>query len=382
MQVGEWFCLTDRFNFSVDPVSDRKWYFGRQELHQRLLREVKRQYSLGLPIKLVLYGEFGVGKTHTLRHLEYYLQTNQPDFPSAPYYLECGDVDKKTRYVALHQNILDRIGIDKVKELLIAFQARHGSGWRDEIRKHVGSTDLSNAFASLLGFGPAVSMAWVWLQGQELNSSDRNSLGVSLSLDETTNLVAALRFIGKLFWEVEKKRLIVLVDEMERLQSVDDSDAVGNWTHALRLLADRQNDSVGMVLATAFRKRDDMPNMFTDAQVTRRFDEGAGYIEITTFQQKADVEVFLKDLLGYLVDKKKVQELAKKEGLGKYPKFSETTYPFTSDAFGKFLEHVVESRESPTPSMLISDLDRVGFEAMDSGQKLIDTALLQKLGWV
>ena len=73
----EWFCLREnRRNFQIDPVRDQAFLFGKREWEEEINSRLRRAQLLGTPVRLLWWGQFGIGKTHRLRHTEYLIQKN------------------------------------------------------------------------------------------------------------------------------------------------------------------------------------------------------------------------------------------------------------------------------------------------------------------
>ena len=64
MNFSEWFCLKDRQNFTIDPQvnpGDARYYFGRDDIRDRLQRQIRRSFiAPGIP-KMMVWGPYGSG---------------------------------------------------------------------------------------------------------------------------------------------------------------------------------------------------------------------------------------------------------------------------------------------------------------------------------
>ena len=372
--VGEWFCLANkRMSFAISPFEDPDLYFGRVQLLKELTDTLEQNFAMGYSQRLLLYGEFGVGKTHTLKHIQYFLEHSGQKVVCK--YLVMGDVERKTRFVSLHRNIMDAVGRDEVTRLLRLFQAKHGASIKDELKKRLTSESLVNAFGSLLSFGTQVDDAWAWLQWLPVGDSS-SRLGVSGDLTSSTELVRVLKFVSELYWVYDGKWLIILVDEAERLANAKDPDAVNNWKEALTLVADaKERSKLGIIFAVAGIEEKKFPPPLTDGQVIRRFDEKKSYKQLKSFP-RPETELFVKDLLGNLVDKKCLAAEIKKEKLDKKAGFKQELYPFTEDGYTAFIKALSANREVVTPSYVIEMMGRVGFAAFKKPSPVIDKQIV------
>src|SRR5688572_7287567 len=91
----EWFCLREnRRNFQIDPVRDQEYLFGETGWAQDIDTRLKRAQLLGTPVRLVWWGQYGIGKTHRLRHTDYLVRTNA--YTYFPCYAVASDIDEKS----------------------------------------------------------------------------------------------------------------------------------------------------------------------------------------------------------------------------------------------------------------------------------------------
>ena len=76
--MRSWFGLRqDHRDFSIQTEGDRRLFFARHELDVELKRRLNRAFRTENPPKMVLYGDWGVGKTHTMRHLQYEIEQHK-----------------------------------------------------------------------------------------------------------------------------------------------------------------------------------------------------------------------------------------------------------------------------------------------------------------
>ena len=109
---ADWFCLAPgRRNFSIDPVRDQEYLFGEPEWQQQIDRRLERSQLLGTPIRLVWWGQYGIGKTHRLRHTEYLIKTKGYNY--FPRYLVASDIAEKTGFGRLHFELVNALEIGR-----------------------------------------------------------------------------------------------------------------------------------------------------------------------------------------------------------------------------------------------------------------------------
>src|SRR4051794_7945186 len=114
--MQSWFGLKDGHrDFSIENDGDARLFFARHELNDQLLALLRRSFRTGNPPKLVLYGDWGVGKTHTMRHIQYVLDTRGDDFPATVVFVELPDIGAKSTFQIAHAALLDALGIDRAR---------------------------------------------------------------------------------------------------------------------------------------------------------------------------------------------------------------------------------------------------------------------------
>ena len=196
--MQEWFGLKDGHNdFMIENDSDARLFFARKDLDEELQSRLRRSFRTGNPPKLVLYGDWGVGKTHTMRHMEHVIATT-PDFEAAVVFVELPDITAKSTFQVAHSALLDALGLDRAKQWVLQFQTQNPADAQEQIKDFTQSGDVATAFANLLGFGEASRVAWDWLRGISLSASDARMAGLPPSLSQSNQLVRVLEMMGRL----------------------------------------------------------------------------------------------------------------------------------------------------------------------------------------
>lgn len=123
------------FDLSEDPfpiVPDgpvRNWA-GREELREDLIDLVSgvRARDIGVTEFVVLYGEYGAGKSHALRYLKTYIQDESQKsdggFRSLPLYIERPRVANKLNFLELQRYIVRLIGREALESYARTVHAR------------------------------------------------------------------------------------------------------------------------------------------------------------------------------------------------------------------------------------------------------------------
>src|SRR3954454_5714963 len=116
-----WFGLKEGHNdFSIENDADARLFFARRDLDDQLSAILRRSFRTGTPPKMVLYGDWGVGKTHTMRHIEYVIDTTD-EFPAKVVFKELPDISNKSTFQVAHAALLDALGFDLAQNWVHSF---------------------------------------------------------------------------------------------------------------------------------------------------------------------------------------------------------------------------------------------------------------------
>ena len=111
--LHDWFCMKPgRDNFKPHNVNDKKLNFCHHLVNEEIISGIERRFAGNEPVKMLIHGDWGIGKTHTVNHIHWWLETNKADFPSHPLIIQVGDINKHTRFDALVRPFIDALGLD------------------------------------------------------------------------------------------------------------------------------------------------------------------------------------------------------------------------------------------------------------------------------
>src|ERR1700722_3609233 len=120
MNLREYYYLK-RDTFTVNPDADAEVYFGGADLETRIRDRILRDLNQDRAVpKFMIFGPYGGGKTHNLRHIEYVLSRDAdlrnglPHMRSLRY--ELAPIRSKERWTTVHTRIMNAIGFDVVRE--------------------------------------------------------------------------------------------------------------------------------------------------------------------------------------------------------------------------------------------------------------------------
>jgi Cdc6-like AAA superfamily ATPase len=373
--MAEWFGLADeRRDFYVENQADARLLFARTELNERLMAMLRRSFRTANPPKLVLYGDWGVGKTHTMRHMQYVIESN-PDYAAEIVFVELPDITSKTDFQAAHSALLDALGIDRVKVWVSQFQARNMNAL-ELLQDWTQSGDIAKAFTTLIGYGEASRIAWDWLRGIKLSPADARSAGLPPSLDQSQHMVQVLLATGRLSQEIDGRMLVLMLDEATKVKNVTNGDALAHWKNALKILADDLTRDAGLIASISIPNVDEFPDPFRDQEVVTRFSE-EHYVDLPNFQEE-EAREFMLALLAEWIDDTKKAAILEAYGAETDGELTDATFPFTEPAFERFIQYTCRAVVT-TPRDIQKNLDDFLNRAIDDARHVLSADFVERL---
>jgi len=360
--LKDWLCLKDRGDFTILPERDGELFFGETVLEEQIRTAIEEQMIRGRPPKSVIFGDYGIGKTHMLFHIKYYLEKSYPN-KTCVVYLKLPALDVDSTFQILHQRIMESVGMSVIQDLVKRLSLMlSGPNLMRDLIQFFGDENFAKAANSLGSYGNLAIEAWRWMCGIELPDASQGNIGVTRNLEQPADYVMVLENVGKLFRESSKEEsrtLILLIDECEDLGKIKRPDAVTNWEHALRELS--TNNYIGMIFAlstdqTSWSKT---PILGKDAIYTRIVENELGkYLLMPPIGSVENVRKFVEGMLT-LIDKKCAAAKIKDNNLS----ISVDTYPFDADALHAIERFVVETPKRRRPRYIIAVLNKLGVHA-------------------
>jgi len=379
MEFKNWFCLNDRESFTIDPKinpSDAKFYFGREEIKNRIKAQLRRSFvEPGVP-KMVIYGSFGSGKTQTLFHLENYLQSEKIEAcHQTPkiFYLDL-EMHSKSDHKGWHLQLMETLGKVNVCNWIDRLFSRT-QNFDTELKNIFGNINMAEAAKNLRAGGDIGLLAWRWFCGYVLRPNELERLNVTRSLGDlgAGDMVNALVGIGRLA-ESNEEKLIFLMDEAEQFKNVRTGDATESLHTYLRKLAEPSNSSVGFIIASYALTLDDMAELLVRSDVSNRIGE-INFIEIPPLPSIHDVQIFLKELLAELVEQSKAEKKIHEESL----RVSLETFPFNAEAFDALCEFSSQDPIKALPRNLIKAVNECAISAWDEKTPIIESNIVNEI---
>ena len=378
-KLQSWFCLKDgRDNFKPHNVKDKGLTFCHQHLlTDEILGSIERRFAGNEPVKMLLYGDWGVGKTHAINHICWWLDAHKEDYPAKPIVIEIGDITKTTRFDVIVGPFIDAVTLPELIELMHAYLKLNANAQKGLEDAGV-SSPVAGALAKLLLAAPGqapppmVLHAIDYLKGRKLTGAAA-SMGFGQQLNGSSDFYNVLLGIGALYKAVRGARLIFIADEAAKVEAVDADDAArAHWVNVNKLIFDDTNNTFGFVYTISGRRRA-LPQALFEPQLQNRLGENA-------FEMKnlapADVGNFLTSLVAEFVDRSAVDSLVVAGAIAA-TEYSWDSYPFTVAGKSDFVEFFSRTQENSKPRDISSKLNDVAFIAMKSGKRLIDPDVLR-----
>jgi len=351
-------------SFSIDPRDDAEQYFGGSKLDERIRDRIETDFVQQRQIpKFCLYGPFGVGKTHTLHHVEYQLRTSiSDDYPSEPIMLDLSPIRSKERWSKVHSDLINAIGLGRIKKAVhnllgdpeasqdpLDFLTKHGVLKYGEVAI---KSSQAKVFRALAFGGPMEAAALHWLKGGSVSKANAETLEIETELTEVSHLVACLLNVAALLRAGLGRRPVLLIDEAEALRSLSNADSLNEFITAFRKLAEDENNVLGLIVAFQVEGgMEDAPEVLVSPAVFRRFGYAAAFIDLQeAIAEIESVRTFIQQVLEYLVDQDGARATIESEDLPTEPEF----FPFTPEAVDRLAEFIIDEQpENQVPSQII-----------------------------
>jgi len=224
----------------------------------------------------------------------------------------------------LFDDLISSIGTVRFEELLT------------RLKEILNDEELSRAVASLLGARTEKRLTfWRYISGVSVPSRDLAELNQTESLADAipSRLANIVIIIGKVVKRVKNKTLVLIIDELDRLKSVTDEYGISTYEEAFRRLVDENQRDVAVIMGCSAKNLRELPDIFGGERgpILSRIGPH-NLIEISEILEN-DVDIFIKTILNYVVDKKQAQQRIEqliKEGVDETLEID--LFPFTKEA--------------------------------------------------
>lgn len=324
-----------RPNFILDPAQD--WgCFARKDINVSAIVEgLQIDLVTRLAPKRLLWGPYGGGKTHTL-----FRTLNELGKLTAiqPVRVECPDLSKRSVFNDLYRDgIMPVLGEETIVSLFERAIEQVPVARRDEylrrLREFLGDEPLSKAVAQLMNPNFERLRLWAWLSGVALSRSELNDLGQTqdLASAEPARLSEMVILIGRVMKRIDKKTLVLCLDEMERMRAVG-SDSIATFVTGFTRLMDPNQRDVAVLLGCSASLFDEMPDIFArNGPVVSRLGSQAT-IEVPHIPDP-DVDGFIRQVIDFVRDKNaKIEQLTAAAQATTNERLEQEYFPFTTES--------------------------------------------------
>jgi hypothetical protein len=378
--LKSWFCLKEgRDNFKLRVREDARLIFCHDdEINNQIIGSIERRFASNEPIKMVIFGDWGVGKTHTAYHIAWWLDEHKNEYPAKAVMIEVGDLERRSRFDVLVRPFLDTLGVHflvVLAERYLKIKGNLARALKDVGVSEYVATCFSKFNIAVPGETPpqVVMDAFQVLQGRKPGSGfASNNLGFQIT--ESRDFFNVLLAIAEMYRTVHGHRLLFIADEAARLDEVSNDEATeAHWIAVNRDIFDDKNNAFGFIY-TLTGKANRLPQVIWSPQIQNRIGQNA--FELRNLA-KPDVEGFLARLIDELVDIARVNDLVTTGAIDK-AHFNSSAYPFTPEAKDRFIDFFQRSQDNAKPRDISDRLDLLGFIAMKAGNRLIDDDSLER----
>jgi len=358
-----------------DPKEDPEIFLGpRQKSAEKIASEIIMKFESGRPCKMVVFGLYGIGKTHLIFNV-----MNRIKGSVEPYYLECPSCHRRSRFVELQSAMMNKIGKTEFMNLLrVCFNEFEGRNV--DIQNFLG---IDGDFMETLykGLENDDSTLWRYLVGQKITSAQAISLSAVKPQIDDIEASKIISITAKMFNKYKNQRIMFVIDEMEKTDGLV-GDSMTAFRDAVRNLMDDGNSAGIMMLSTA-RDMQDF-RLLNDDPIRRRI--GLNNFKHFTPYEKEE----LMELMTDVIVKRRMPEFDVKKKISladTNEKIDEKTYPFTKEALDGIIDHVqfmVDNRigEIPAvrPNEVLQMMDVAMTNAKLSGLSIIEKKQISEVG--
>jgi Cdc6-like AAA superfamily ATPase len=379
-RLRDWFHLKPQFtSFKLVPQEHARYLFGERDnkLRDELLMSLKECAYSERGYHSIIWGSSGRGKTHLANNLLVQAKTN--DLPLELVYVDCPTIKSakeplKTFFSAVFKSLPPKT----VKRFVTKFVEEKDSHpeWDKRVLTELNQDRVIYRAITeglVLPHEGTVRGILGWLGGEEYGNISNIVDTAPKQLEDGGQIARNFGALGDMLLLSEGKNLIFLVDEAERLQTIQSGEQYWTWLSALR--ESFRRTSVGLILFIIASNPDYIPRILMEHEIYNRI--GASNIFSSPPFDPPDAESFLTQLLATMVQRDPAPESLTQllEEAGEPLEF----YPFTEDAFKEFIQHHSIGTEENKPQELLNHLERAAQRAITLGKKLIDVQVLQQV---
>jgi Cdc6-like AAA superfamily ATPase len=378
-RLRDWFHLKPDFtSFKLVPEEHARYLFGERDkkLRDELLMSLRECAYSEHGYNAIIWGSSGRGKTHLANNL--LVNAHESDLPLELVYVDCPTIKSakeplKTFFSALFKAIPPKT----VKRLVTKYveEKEAHPEWDKRVLNELNHDRMIYRAITeglVLPNDGTVRGILSWLGGEEYRIGNIVE-NAPEQLEDGGQIARNLGALGEMSLLAEGKNLILLVDEAERLQTIQSGEQYWGWLSALR--ESFRRTSVGVILFIIASNPDYIPRILMEHEIYNRI--GASNIFSSPPFDPPDAESFLTQLLATMIQRDPLPE-SLRQVLAESGEPLDS-YPFTADAFHGFIQHHSIGTEENKPQELLNHLERAAQRAITLNKKLIDSEVLQQV---
>jgi Cdc6-like AAA superfamily ATPase len=382
-RLRTWFHLKDPFtSFKLIPREHEhaRYLFGVRDkkLRDDLLMSLKECAYSEQGYHAIIWGPSGRGKTHLANNL--LISSKEEALPLELVYADCPTIrSAKEPLRTLFGPIFRSIPPETVRSFVLSFVNMVKAGhpeWKDQILEELNhDPTIYKAIVDGLVLPTDETIRGVlgWLGGENYSRITNISENAPEQIEDGGQIARNLGALGKILLLSEGKNLIFLIDEAERLQTIQSGEQYWIWLSALR--ESFRRPMIGLILFVISDAEDYLPRILWEPEIISRI--SANNIFPSPPFAQPDAESFLEQLLKTMIMREPMpqplEELLNEAGE------DIEHYPFTKEAYEEFIQHHSVGADESKPQELLNNLERAAQRTITLGKKLIDIEALQEV---
>ncbi len=357
-----------------NPKDEPLAFFGpRRESAEKITQEIREAVETNRPIKMVIFGLYGIGKTHLVFNVISQLGNLLETF-----YLECPSCHRRSRFIELQSAMMRKIGKAAfMKNLRSCIEEFQGQSSRIQNFLEIDA-DLVEVLKS--GLVEDESLLWRYLIGGKLTSAQMIVLSAVKPQIDDLEASKIISITAKLFEKYEGRKILFIVDEMEKTDPLM-GDSMTAYRDTVRDLMDSSNRA-GILMISSARDLQDF-RLLNDDPIQRRI----GLNNFKRFRPYEEDELLqlMKEIInskrkeGFQI-KEKISSVKTNESLDK------NNYPFTEEALNeilRFVKYLIDNGIGNIPGLrpneLLQLMDIAISKAKRQKSSVIDKKIIEKI---
>jgi len=247
LHFREWPCQTVSLD---EPVS---LWADRDALLKRVIEVLDYLSNNNSTSLHLLWADWGCGKSHTLRYMEYLCLTKYPGI--FPLYSRMPDNVKG--FTEVYQAIVKSINFAQLTDMVRGVISTRGEAYLLS-KVLAGRDEFLNVFKSTLGTSATKSSAQHWLCGDKISSNELKAIGAYGNLKTDADGIEAIECIARLIINSGKyKRFLLMIDEYQLLHRKSPG-IESRLNSGLHKLYDAVSKNLSIILSFSFEKKKDV----------------------------------------------------------------------------------------------------------------------------